>query len=193
MIDRNVCFQSRQHRDRIRRQADPLGAVDFFNMLTGPEAAAGDRGESAGASRAAVSTDGHLVDVHEAGLGSGSFLPASGQWLGGATCGGRLEHPEHSHGAYCQARQRLPLEMISALTCETGRLLSSRAQRSWRWGGRAVKLVDGTGSRCRTPLRTKRAIRSRALRLPAWVFLWRGWWNHLLVDRRSTRGGARAA
>ena len=48
-------------------------------------------------------------------------------------------------GAYCQARQRLPLEMISALTCETGRLLSSRAQRSWRWGGRAVKLVDGTG------------------------------------------------
>lgn len=37
MIDRNVRFQSQQHRDRIRRQARRVGAVDFFNMLTGPQ------------------------------------------------------------------------------------------------------------------------------------------------------------
>ncbi len=29
-------------------------------------------------------------------------------------------------GAYCQARQRLPLAMVTALTRETGRLLSSQ-------------------------------------------------------------------
>jgi len=32
-----------------------------------------------------------------------------------------------------------------ALTRESGRLLSTRAQRGWRWRGRCVKLADGTG------------------------------------------------
>lgn len=48
-------------------------------------------------------------------------------------------------GAYCQARQRLPLPMVMALTRASGRLLSTQAQRGWRWRGRAVKLADGTG------------------------------------------------
>jgi hypothetical protein len=48
-------------------------------------------------------------------------------------------------GAYCKARQRLPVAMAMALTHETGRLLSARAKASWRWRGRSVKLVDGTG------------------------------------------------
>jgi hypothetical protein len=48
-------------------------------------------------------------------------------------------------GGFCRARQRLPLQMISTLTRETGRLLSQKARSKWRWRGRAVKLVDGTG------------------------------------------------
>ena len=48
-------------------------------------------------------------------------------------------------GAYCKARLRLPLEMVTALTRETGRLLSRKALPAWQWRGRAVKLVDGTG------------------------------------------------
>jgi hypothetical protein len=35
--------------------------------------------------------------------------------------------------------------MVTNLTRETGRLLSTQAQRAWRWRGRAVKLADGTG------------------------------------------------
>lgn len=35
--------------------------------------------------------------------------------------------------------------MVTALTRESGRLLSTQAQRCWRWRGRAVKLADGTG------------------------------------------------
>jgi hypothetical protein len=48
-------------------------------------------------------------------------------------------------GGYCRARTRLPLEMIIALTRETGRLLSAQAPREWRWRDRCVKLADGTG------------------------------------------------
>jgi len=48
-------------------------------------------------------------------------------------------------GGYCRARGRLPLAMVSALTRESGRLLSAQAQRCWHWRGRRVRLADGTG------------------------------------------------
>ena len=48
-------------------------------------------------------------------------------------------------GGYCRARQRLPLEVVSTLTRETGRLLSQKALAPWLRRGRSVKLVDGTG------------------------------------------------
>lgn len=35
--DRSTAFQSRQHQRRIRAQAHQLGAVDFFNVLTGAQ------------------------------------------------------------------------------------------------------------------------------------------------------------
>jgi hypothetical protein len=35
--DRNVGFQSRQQRDDIHRQSTRAGAVDLFNLFTGPE------------------------------------------------------------------------------------------------------------------------------------------------------------
>lgn len=47
-------------------------------------------------------------------------------------------------GAYCKARQRLPLEMVQALTRETGQQIARTIQTHWRWRGHAVKLVDGT-------------------------------------------------
>jgi hypothetical protein len=48
-------------------------------------------------------------------------------------------------GAYCRARARLPLSMVSGLARETGRQLHARAHPQWCWRGRAVKLVDGSG------------------------------------------------
>lgn len=47
-------------------------------------------------------------------------------------------------GAYCRARQRLPLEMVSTLCRQTGRMMSHGAPASWHWRGRPVRLVDGT-------------------------------------------------
>lgn len=46
-------------------------------------------------------------------------------------------------GAYCRARQRLPIEMVSTLAQFTGRAIAEHIPESWRWHGRPVRLVDG--------------------------------------------------
>ncbi len=47
-------------------------------------------------------------------------------------------------GGYCQARQRLPLEMVSTLVHFTGKMVSEQIPDEWRWHGKRVHLVDGT-------------------------------------------------
>ncbi len=47
-------------------------------------------------------------------------------------------------GAYCRARQRLPVEMVSALVRQSGQLMAGSARDAWHWQGRPVRLVDGT-------------------------------------------------
>lgn len=47
-------------------------------------------------------------------------------------------------GGYCQARQRLPLEMVSTLVRHTGTLVSGQVPAQWRWHGKRVHLIDGT-------------------------------------------------
>jgi len=47
-------------------------------------------------------------------------------------------------GAYCRARQRLPLEMVKNLSGYLGEQMHRNCPEPWRWQGRAVKLVDGT-------------------------------------------------
>ncbi len=145
MLDRNGGFHSQQHRDRIGRQIRRAGAVDFFNLLTGPELL--------------EMTEMHLPEHRERlyppTVALSMFLKQSleedrscqravNAWAGQRAAEG-LSVQSVRTGAYCRARGRVPLEMIIALTRETGRLLSARAQRAWRWRGRCVKLVDGTG------------------------------------------------
>ena len=71
---------------------------------------------------------------------------------------------------YCRARQRLPLEMVSALTRHTGRLLSQKAHTRWLWRGRAVKLVDGTGLSMPDTPENQAVYPSPAARPQAWGF-----------------------
>ena len=47
-------------------------------------------------------------------------------------------------GAYCKARGRLPLDVLTRLTRVTGRQAQDGAPAPWRWNGRTLKLVDGT-------------------------------------------------
>lgn len=145
MINRNVRYRSQQHRDRIHRQAEHADAVDFFNMLTGPQLL--------------ETTEIHLPEHRErlypptvtlsmfmkqVLAADRSCQRAVNAWAAQRATEG-LSTQSIRTGAYCQARQRLPLQMVTELTRETGRLLCTQAQRGWRWRGRAVKLADGTG------------------------------------------------
>lgn len=47
-------------------------------------------------------------------------------------------------GAYCKARQRLPIEMVSSLVKQTGLMVTQQLPAAWQWRSRPVKLVDGT-------------------------------------------------
>lgn len=47
-------------------------------------------------------------------------------------------------GSYCEARQRLPLEILQHLVRDEGRDLEERADKSILWKGRHVKIADGT-------------------------------------------------
>ena len=109
MVDRNVRFRSQQHQDRIRRQAHRAGAVDFFNVLTGPELL--------------EMTEAHLPEHRERlyppSVTLAMFMKqvlaadrscqrAVNAWAAQRAVEG-LSVQSIRTGAYCQARQRLPL------------------------------------------------------------------------------------
>ena len=47
-------------------------------------------------------------------------------------------------GAYCKARKRLPLGMLSTLVRQTGSLITKKSNETWLWNGKRIRLVDGT-------------------------------------------------
>lgn len=49
-----------------------------------------------------------------------------------------------STGAYCQARKKLPLELIKEFAISIAEHLEKESKSLWKWKGRVVKLVDGT-------------------------------------------------
>lgn len=134
-------------KDQQKRVIDHVRATDcygFFNLLTGSE----------------------LFDVVEAQLpehrerfypptvtlslfmsqalsSDGSCQNAVNGYVVGRSFNG-LEPCSTGTGAYCTARQKLPLEMASSVARQTGRLIAAHTSDTWRWRGRRVKLVDGT-------------------------------------------------
>jgi hypothetical protein len=144
-MDRNARSVLHQRRTRIGRQAKATQAVEFFNVLTGPEL---------------LQTTEALLPQHRERLypptvvlsmfmrqtleSDGSCQKAVNGWAAQRAADG-LRPCSVRTGGFCRARQRLPLEMVSTLTRETGRLLHEKALAQWLWRGRAVKLVDGTG------------------------------------------------
>jgi hypothetical protein len=121
------------------------GAVDFFNILTGPEllemteALLPEHRERLYPPTVTLS-----MFIKQSLAFDRSCQRAVDSWAAQRAAEG-LRVASIRTGAYCRARSRLPLEMIVALTRESGRLLSHRAQRQWCWRGRCVKLADGTG------------------------------------------------
>jgi IS4 transposase len=143
--DRNAEFHSKQHRRQIGRRTRGVEVVDFFNLLTGPELL--------------EVTESHLPEhrerlypptvtlsmfMRQALDADGSCQKAVNGWAAQRRAEG-LSVKSVRTGAYCKARERLPVHMVTGLTHVVGQLLSGRAKPSWRWRGRHVKLVDGTG------------------------------------------------
>jgi len=144
-MDRNTQSVLHQRQSRIKRRAKSTQAVDFFNVLTSPEL---------------LETTEALLPKHRERLypptvtlsmfmrqvleTDGSCQKAVNGWAAQRACDG-LSPSSVRTGGYCRARQRLPLEMVSTLARETGRLLGHKALAQWLWRGRTVKLVDGTG------------------------------------------------
>ena len=144
-MDRNARNVLHQRRTRIAGQAKATQAVEFFNILTSPqllqttEALQPEHRERLYPPTVALSM--FMRQVLQA---DGSCQKAVDGWAAQRAADG-LRPCSVRTGGYCRARQRLPLEMVSTLTRQTGRLLSEKALAPWLWRGRAVKLVDGTG------------------------------------------------
>jgi len=144
-MNHNVRSFLHQRQNRIGRQVKATQAVEFFNLLTSPEL---------------LQTTEALLPEHRERLypptvtlsmfmrqvleSDSSCQKAVNGWAAQRAADG-LAPCSVRTGGFCRARQRLPLEMVSTLTRETGRLLINKALSQWRWRGRAVKLVDGTG------------------------------------------------
>lgn len=58
---------------------------------------------------------------------------------------GQRPVPDENTSAYCQARARLSLETLRAAHEELGGWIERHAKETWRWCGRAVKVIDGCG------------------------------------------------
>ena len=148
-MDRNAQNGENQRRSArpsaIARRAKATQAVELFNVLTSPallettESVLPEHRERLYPPTVALSM--FMRQVLEA---DGSCQKAVNGWAAQRAADG-LAGCSVRTGGYCRARQRLPLEMVSALTRETGHLLSEKALDQWLWRGRAVKLVDGTG------------------------------------------------
>ena len=74
----------------------------------------------------------------------GSCQKAVNGWAAQRAADGLSPSSTRTAGS-CRARYRLPVEMVSTLARKTGQMLSEKALKQWRWHGRTVKLVDGTG------------------------------------------------
>ena len=145
MREHNAEFHSEQHRQQISRRAQRVDAVGFFNLLTGPELL--DVTEShlpEHRERLYPPTVTLSMFMRQALDADGSCQKAVNGWAAQRHAEG-LSVQSVRTGGYCKARERLPVSMVTGLTHAVGELVSARAKAGWRWRGRHVKLVDGTG------------------------------------------------
>ena len=145
MDKRSAQSKRKQHVDDIRRYGGKLDAVDFFNVLTGPELLdAVEEHLPEHRERTYPPTVVLSMFIKQVLDADGSCQRAVNGWAAQRVAEG-LSAQSVRTGGYCKARQRLPTALARAMTHETGRLLCSHAEPAWRWRGRVVKLVDGTG------------------------------------------------
>lgn len=129
---------------RVSGHASRLHAYDFFNLLTGD--ALLDKVERhlpPHRERLYPPTDTLSLFMTQALHPDGACQQIVNQHAVARAANGLKPCSTHT-GAYCKARQRLPLDMLRSLTQETGRQIAQRTPSNWLCLGRNVKLMDGT-------------------------------------------------
>jgi len=137
----SACAQQQQ---RVRNHARNSDAYAFFNLLTGPELF--DEVElllPEHRERLFPPAETLSMFLAQALSADRSCQKAVNEAAVKRLAGGLPLCSTHT-GAYCHARQRLPVEMICTLARYTGRWITARAPEPWRWRGHRVRLVDGT-------------------------------------------------
>ena len=137
----SACAQQQQ---RVRNHARNSDAYAFFNLLTGPELF--DEVElllPEHRERLFPPAETLSMFLAQALSADRSCQKAVNEAAVKRLAGGLPLCSTHT-GAYCHARQRLPVEMICTLARYTGRWITARAPAPWRWRGHRVRLVDGT-------------------------------------------------
>ena len=128
---------------RIRSYAVASDSYAFFNLLTGPEFL--DQVESLlpeHRERLFPPTETLSMFLAQAMSADRSCQSVVDDAAVKRLMGGLPACSTHT-GAYCRARKRLPLELISTLARHTGRMMTAHTPDIWHWRGRSVKLVDG--------------------------------------------------
>lgn len=129
---------------RIRQHAANSDSFSFFNLLTSPKLL--DQIESLlpeHRERLFPPTETLSMFLAQALSADRSCQRAVNEAAIKRLTGGLPGCSTHT-GAYCRARQRLPLEMPATLVRHTGRLMAGQTPDAWHWQGRPVRLVDGT-------------------------------------------------
>jgi hypothetical protein len=133
---------------RIRRQASTCDSYTFFNALTAPHWF--DQVESLlpeHRERLFPPTETLSMFLNQALSADRSCQKAVDEAAIKRLRQGLPQCSTHT-GAYCQARQRLPLAMIRSLVRYTGQQTSVRAPSGWHWRGRPV--IKGVGDKSKS-------------------------------------------
>ena len=137
------CHSAQQQR-RVAKRAQKVDANHFFNLLTDPrmlevvEAQLPEHRE-----RQFPPTVTLAMFLGQIMSADGSCQNAVNGTIVARLLAGMSPGSVNTSG-YCQARRRLPQEMVSTLARQSGALLSDQTPPAWLWQGRQVKLVDGT-------------------------------------------------
>jgi len=135
----------RYKQQRIQAMAKNNDSYSFFNLLTGPEmlSKVEELLPDAHRERQFPPTETLSMFLAQAMSEDRSCQKAVNDAAIKRVVGG-LSPCSTGTGGYCQARQWLPLAMVSTLVRYTGELMNSEIPEQWRWHGKRVHLIDGT-------------------------------------------------
>lgn len=143
MATNNKLARSKQQ--RIKALAKSYDSYDFFNLLTGREmlSTVEELLPECHRERQFPPTETLSMFLAQAMNEDRSCQKAVNDAAVKRIVGG-LSPCSTMTGGYCQARQRLPMNMVSTLVRFTGEKMNEQVPDHWRWHGKRVYLIDGT-------------------------------------------------